>query len=393
MNIMMVHLRNIGGIAGGLEKVLCQFSNEMARRGHTVSVVIYDDSGKDPYYSLKSGVRLINIYERRHEPKKMSFLNKTARELSRLRGHVEAWYEQYRDPFILPSLQEVYHECRPDVILNQYYTSSGFVYASNPSCPIINMLHSDPKRIFCTASPRERAGMANSSLVQVLLPSFLKYIKNKLPETPAVWVPNAVYPALTSAKLRENRNWHTIIHVGRFDKDTKRQHLLVAAFSKISDQFPSWNVNLFGEGDSDYKEELIHLIKQRHLENRVFFCGTTSDIMNRYSTAEIFAFPSAYEGWGLALTEAMSVGLPVVAYTSCQACADLIQDGKTGLLSDDGVDSFAGCLSKLMGDQKLRIALGENARESMGKFSPVKVWDKWENILTSVVSKSYSLRQ
>lgn len=118
MNIMMVHLRNIGGIAGGLEKVLCQFSNEMARRGHTVSVVIYDDSGKDPYYSLKSGVRLINIYERRHEPKKMSFLNKTARELSRLRGHVEAWYEQYRDPFILPSLQEVYHECRPDVILN-----------------------------------------------------------------------------------------------------------------------------------------------------------------------------------------------------------------------------------------------------------------------------------
>lgn len=47
MNIMMVHLRNIGGVAGGLERVLCQFANEMSRRGHTVSIVIYDNSGEN----------------------------------------------------------------------------------------------------------------------------------------------------------------------------------------------------------------------------------------------------------------------------------------------------------------------------------------------------------
>lgn len=65
---MFVHLRNIGGVAGGLEKVVCQFANEMVSRGHDAAIVIYDDSGKPPYYRLDERVKLINIRKRRGEP-------------------------------------------------------------------------------------------------------------------------------------------------------------------------------------------------------------------------------------------------------------------------------------------------------------------------------------
>lgn len=387
MNIMMVHLRNIGGVAGGLERVLCQFANEMSRRGHTVSIVIYDNSGEKPYYTVDDNVQLFNIYERRREPEQIPILIKIGREWARCRGRVEAWYERYRDPFIIPSLREVYHEFHPDVILNQYYTSSGFVYASKPDCPVINMLHNEPQRVLHNASERERTGIANSSLVQVLLPCFMEYMKKELPGTPCVWVPNIVSPVSQSVDLSVERQRYTILHVGRLAKSHKRQHLLIEAFARIADRFPQWDVQFWGDGNQDYKKELSHLISKNHLEKRVFLCGTTHDVLHKYLEADLFAFPSASEGFGLALTEAMSVGLPVVAYRSCPACADLIQDERTGLLADDGVDSLAQVLSTLMSDRALRIRLGKNAKEDMKKFSPDKIWNRWENILHSTISK------
>lgn len=45
-----------------------------------------------------------------------------------------------------------------------------------------------------------------------------------------------------------------------------------------------------------------------------------------------FAFPSAYEGFGLSLAEAMSMGLPAVGYKSCSAVNELIVDGKNGFV-------------------------------------------------------------
>lgn len=384
MNIMMVHLRNIGGIAGGLEKVMCQFSNEMTRRGHHVVMVIYDDSGKPPYYSLDKKIRLINLYDRRREPRHMGLLSKIGREWARIRGKVEVWYEAYRDPYIIPSLQEVYQEFNPDIILNQYYTSIGFIYASHPKCPVIQMLHNEPVRILKKTSKRERDGMAHCALIQVLLPGFKKDVKKWFPRTPCINVPNVVYPSEQVSDLASHSGKYTILHVGRLDKDHKQQHILVEAFARIADDFPEWQVEFWGDGNSVYKEELTHLISKNHLEERVKLCGATHHISEKYIHADVFAFPSAYEGWGLALTEAMSAGLPVVAFRSCQACADLITHEQTGLLSEDGADAFSIQLARIMKDRELRIRLGQNARLKMMQYAPENVWNRWECILQDV---------
>lgn len=383
---MFVHLRNIGGVAGGLEKVVCQFANEMVSRGHAAAIVIYDDSGKQPYYRLDERVKLINIRKRRGEPPRMGFITKLSREWARCRGQVEAWYEAYRAPYILPSLKEVYEEFQPDVILNQYYTSSGFVYASKPYCPVINMLHNEPKRILSNASLHERESIARSALVQVLLPNFARYIKAELPDISCICIPNTVKLYNQMVNLGERKNDYTILHVGRLDKAHKRQHLLIQAFAQIADKYPRWNVEFWGDGSEIYKKELLQLISKMHLEHRVFLCGATHDVLQKYMHADIFAFPSAYEGFPLALTEAMSAGLPVIGYKSCQACSDIIKDGKTGLLADDGVKGLAEKLDMLMGNQKMRIEMGHFARKDMERFAPEKIWNQWEKVLDSVVS-------
>lgn len=42
MKIVMAHFRDISGVSGGLERVLCNFSNEMSKRGHDVHILTYD---------------------------------------------------------------------------------------------------------------------------------------------------------------------------------------------------------------------------------------------------------------------------------------------------------------------------------------------------------------
>lgn len=383
---MFVHLRNIGGVAGGLEKVVCQFANEMVSRGHAAAIVIYDDSGKPPYYRLDERVKLINIWERRSEPPRMGFITKLSREWARCRGQVEAWYEAYRDPYILPSLREVYEEFRPDVILNQYYTSSGFVYASKPGCPVINMFHSEPQRILTSLSPRELQGIEHSEMVQVLLPSFKNYVKEKLPKNDCICIPNIVYPTEEKSDLFLKKKWYTILDVGRLNKEYKRPHLLIMAFAAIADKYPNWKVEFWGDGNGSYKRELQQLIDKEKLRGRVFLCGPTHDVLHKYINSDLFVFPSASEGFGLAMTEAMSAGLPVVGYRSCQACADIIKDGKNGLLAEDGIMGLAEKLDILMGNQKMRIEMGHCARKDMERFAPEKIWNQWEKVLASVVS-------
>ena len=90
----------------------------------------------------------------------------------------------------------------------------------------------------------------------------------------------------------------------------------------------------------------------------------------------------------LALTEAMAAGLPAIGYKSCPSVNELIIDGYNGFLCDDGIDDFAEKLKILMSDAELRKKMGENARKSMEKFAPEKIWDQWEALIKEVVAEN-----
>jgi len=114
-------------------------------------------------------------------------------------------------------------------------------------------------------------------------------------------------------------------------------------------------------------------------------------VLSKYLTADIFAFPSAFEGFGLSMAEAMSAGLPVVAYKTCPAVNELITDGEDGFLMDDGVEPLAEGLRRLMHDQSLRVDMGKKAHAAMKKYSPFTVWKQWENLLNRAVLDRKSL--
>lgn len=386
MNIALVHLRDIGNVSGGLEKVLINFANEMNRRGHQVSVIVYDRTGKPPFYPMDREVNFINLADRRKEPDKVPLLRKFSREWARVRRRAEGWWEKYRIPYIVPTLREIYEEIHPDVLLVQHYSSLGFVWESNPPCPIWNMFHNDPKILLSMSSAHEIEAMKHCALLQALSPKYREYTQKVFPNQEVVCVPNVVPQQKQIVNLGTGKEKYQIIHVGRLVLDVKRQDVLIRAFASVAEEFPDWEVHLWGNGKG--KEVLEALIHKLHMENRVFLCGTTSQIMTEYKRSDLMVFPSKNEGWGLALTEAMSCGLPVIGYKSCGAVNEIIEDGKTGYLVEDGVEPLAEAMRRLMGNQKLRVQMGQAAHESMKRFAPEKVWDTWENLLKTHCEKT-----
>ena len=109
--------------------------------------------------------------------------------------------------------------------------------------------------------------------------------------------------------------------------------------------------------------------------------GKTKEVCKVYKNADLFVFPSAFEGFGLSLVEAMSAGLPCIGYRSTCGVNEIIKNGKNGLLVDDGVDALTNGLKILMNDQRKRIVMGEYAQSYAKLYSPERVWEQWEKIL------------
>lgn len=128
------------------------------------------------------------------------------------------------------------------------------------------------------------------------------------------------------------------------------------------------------------------MIDAAGLAERILFCGTTMDVSAVLADADLCVAPSAYEGFSLAHTEAMSMGLPLIGYKNCVSVNELIYDGVNGLLADDGADGLAEKMALLMRDRDLRVKMGMAARESMRVYAPENIWAQWEKLMERVVS-------
>jgi len=104
------------------------------------------------------------------------------------------------------------------------------------------------------------------------------------------------------------------------------------------------------------------LVRSRGVEAQIIFAGPTGEPWKYYAASDIFLLPTVYEAFGLVVLEAMATGLPTVVSREAGA-AELIQDGRNGLLINEPRDSaeIAAKLESLLKDSVLRRQLGEAA--------------------------------
>lgn len=396
MKILLMDFWNVVNSTGGSEKVLCNMANEFVKRGHEICIICCDPNDGMPFFYLDNRVKFINL-NASGKYCKGSIKLRAEREILRFLGKLDKdklyVKTRYDNKKVKETLKNIIQEFLPEIIITYDPRSLMCLeYLIKPNVPVIAMLHIPAENLFnISISQTLLESFKNVSCIQVLVKRDLQKVEEFCPRVRTVYIPNVVYTIeknefVVKRKLK-------IVNVGRIDGNVKRQLNLIKAFNKIYKDFPSdWCIEIIGgtktESQKDYKKKIIEYIKEHNLEGRVNLLGEIKNVSEKLQEADIFAFPSAFEGMPLALTEAMAAGLPVIGYKSCPSVNELIVDGVNGFLCEDGIDDFAEKLKILMQDAVLRKKMGQNARESMKQFAPEKIWDEWEDLINKVVEES-----
>jgi len=124
-------------------------------------------------------------------------------------------------------------------------------------------------------------------------------------------------------------------------------------------------------GDGTEREQIARYVAAHRVSNVVFAGFRRPEETTLYfAVADIFAFPSGHETWGLVVNEAMCFSLPVVTTSSVGATRDLVRADENGLLYDAG-DTYAltECLRLLVASPELRRRMGEASRRRIDRWT------------------------
>lgn len=168
-----------------------------------------------------------------------------------------------------------------------------------------------------------------------------------------------------------------VIFVGRFSEQ-KDVWSLLSIWQLVHQRHPEWKLNIYGEGA--LKNNFLEVIKDEDLNIEVF--PPTDEILDRYLECSLLIMTSRYEPFGLVLPEAMSCGLPVIAFDCPYGPGAIISDGYDGfLIGKYSKELFAERICQLIEDDSLRLYMGTNAVSSAKRYKSDSVMLQWKQLL------------
>jgi|SRR6185369_16413786 len=195
--------------------------------------------------------------------------------------------------------------------------------------------------------------------------------KKYMPRDRIFVMPNAVpIPIIDNFSRERPRNLLSIGVVGRLVPE-KGFIFLLNAIQLISTKQYQFEVSILGNGP--LMAELTNRINSQHLNQTIFLRGMCKDVSAWYKQFDLFVMSSISEGEPMALLEAMSYGLPVVA-TRVGAIPVVVRDGIEGILVEPGdVNGLAKAIVRMLEDKSLRESMGTNARKRIIETRSIEI--------------------
>lgn len=221
---------------------------------------------------------------------------------------------------------------------------------------------------------------SNFSKIIVLTNADKLFFEKYLPSNLICVIPNPVRKI--NSMINSTLEKKEIISVGRLEYQ-KGYDNLILGFKDINKKYPDWKLNIYGDGS--LRNQLQTKINNLGLNKVITLCGHTNDIDSKLNKASIYVMSSIFEGFGMVLVEAMSHGVPCVAYDCPNGPADIIANGINGyLVEDQNIQALNQALEELIKNPAERKRLGSNAPKSILKFSAEIVAQKWHDMLKSL---------
>jgi glycosyltransferase involved in cell wall biosynthesis len=157
-----------------------------------------------------------------------------------------------------------------------------------------------------------------------------------------------------------------VLYLGRLQA-RKNLRRVVDAFAQVRKAGFSQKLVLAGKRDSLF-EPVLSRIRELKLENDVILPGflPADDVRLFYIAAEVFVYPSLYEGFGLPLVEAMACGLPVI--TSQGSSLEEVAAGAALFVDPLSETSIASAIQRMLEDSALRFRLRQAGLDRSKQF-------------------------
>jgi glycosyltransferase involved in cell wall biosynthesis len=171
--------------------------------------------------------------------------------------------------------------------------------------------------------------------------------------------------------------------------------LLVEAWHRVSRQVPEAVLLMVGPHhrsglrEPEYRsfsEGIVRRIEELGLAERIRLLGYQREMDRFYAAADVFAFPSRFEGWPAALAEALASGLPCVVSELRGISEEHLEDGVQGFIvrSEDPL-AYAERLARLLVDADAARRMGASARRrAVGRFDVGRVAGRYADFLRGV---------
>ena len=189
-------------------------------------------------------------------------------------------------------------------------------------------------------------------------------------------------PIPTFSKSRSKKPTRVIGAVGRLHH-AKGFDILIETFAMVAKKRPDWQLEIYGDGEE--RAKLESLVQQHNLNRCVAIKGFVSDVTNAYQSMDIFVLSSRYEGMGLVLAEAQSLGVPCISFDCPSGPSEIIVDNVNGLLIENGdKEKLALSMIQLIDSPKDRKRLSSNGQASARRFQINSVIEEWLNLFNSL---------
>ncbi|MGE4504703.1 MAG: glycosyltransferase family 4 protein [Desulfovibrionaceae bacterium] len=347
---------------GGAERILALVANGLRSRGHDITILTFAQADVTPSQPLDPAVRLEQLDLARPARTAIKAL---ANNLERLR-----------------TLRRAIRKSTPDVVVPFMDTTNvlTLLALAGSGIPVVACERTDPAR--------HRIGRAWNLLRNLTYPmaarvtlqtsgtagAFPERIRRRCSV-----LPNPV--AIDSSGVQEAEITRpAIIGVGRLSRE-KGFDVLLRAYSLARAELPP-GTGLWILGEGAERPNLETLRGELGLGGAARLPGAVSRPGPCLAGADLFVLPSRFEGFPVALCEAMACGLPVICTEFSSGMADIVTPGENALVVPcDDPEAMAAAMRRLLADETLRSRLGRTAAASMERFSLRHILDRWEALL------------
>lgn len=362
----ILYITDALAVWGGIERVLSDKTCYLVEHyGYDVHIVTTDQGDHPIPYPLDDRVHFRDLNVKYHHQYRY-------RGIKRL---LKYWQLSY---LFLERLKKAINDIRPDVIICVRIEVINTILKAKGKIPLICESHS-----LCYAYKYENASIwyrlrYKYALWQIRKADCIVALTEGDAED---WrhvnknvqvIPNVVH--LNEGGEYSRLSSKIVLFVGRFSIQ-KDIWSLLNIWETVHERYPDWELHVYGEGE--YRDTFVNKACKKELMVKVF--PPTPDIFDKYLNSSMLILTSLYEPFGLVLPEAMSCGLPVVAFDCPYGPADIIAEGKNGfLIANRDNNLFAEKVMLLIGNETIRKEMGHEAVQASMRYRVDHIMPKWE---------------